>query len=169
MATNLVQPLDQSQAQLYCPMCDANGTPNVPLVRELHVCKCPFSHQYSSVGEAIARGAKMIPMPLNEQPPLTSIKMNVWVHPKVKELLEQRYRGRLIVTLDSVLGSLADGNVLIVTGADVDKIKKRGASNGAQIVSLLETTDNIATENAQLRSTIEKYENVFRSAGIGAQ
>ncbi len=167
MATNLVQPLDQSLAQLYCPMCAANGTPDVPLVREMHIVKCAFGHQYSSVSEAVARGAKMVPLPLNEQPPITSIKWPVWVHPKVKELLESRYRGRLIATLDSVLGSLADGNVLILTGKDVEKLKKRGLSNGSQIVAAFDAMDNADKERQEMQSKLERYESIFREAGIG--
>jgi len=169
MATNLIPPIDQSQAQLYCPMCDANGTPNVPLIRDMHICKCPFSHQYSSVAEAVARGARMIPMPLNEQPPVTSVKMTVWLHPRVKQILETKYRGRLIATTDVLLSSLADGSVLIMSGPDVDKLKKRGLNNGAQIVAALEAIDNTEAENRQLRAQIEKYESVFRAAGVGQQ
>ena len=167
MATNLVQPLDQAHAQLHCGLCIANGTPGVMLIREMHVLKCPLGHQFGSVDEAIARGAEMVPLPLNERPPQTSIKWPIWVHPKVKEMLEQKYRGRLIATLDSVMGSLADGNVVILTGKDVDKLKKRGLSNGPQILAAIEATDNTETENRQLRAQIEKYESVFRAAGIG--
>ena len=164
MATNLVPPLDQAQAQIYCPVCDANGTPSVPLVREMHICKCPFGHQYQSVADAVNRGAKMIPMPLNEQPPITSIKWQIWVHPKVKELLEQRYRGRLIATLDVLMSSLADGNVLIMSGPDVAKLKARGLNNGAQIVAALESQDQFEKERQQLMDKMAKYEEIFRQA-----
>lgn len=167
MATNLVPPLDQGLAQLFCGICESNGTPGVMLMREMHILKCPFSHQFSSTGEAIARGSKMVQTPLNEQPPQTSIKWPVWIHPKVKELLEQRYHGRLIATLDSVLGSLADGNVLIVEGKDVAALKKRGLSNGAQIVAALDAIDSADRDRQQMMDKIARYEEVFRAAGIG--
>jgi hypothetical protein len=167
MATNLVAPLDQSLAQLYCGLCKSNGTPNVMLIREMHLLKCPLGHQYSSVDEAMMRGAEMVPLPINERPPMTSVKWNVWVHPKVKELLEFKYKGRLIATLDVLLSSLADGNVLLISGEDVAKLKKRGISNGAQALAALEATDNTEAENRQLRAQVEKYESVFRQAGIG--
>ena len=166
MATNLVAPLDQAHAQLYCGICAANGNPGVMLIREMHLLKCPFSHQYSSVDEAIARGSTMVPLPLNERPPLTSVKWEVFIHPKVRDMLMQKYRGRLHATLDSMFGVLADGNVLVIEGKDAADMKKRGLSNGAQIISFINSTDSIQTENQQLRARLEQFEQLLRAAGV---
>jgi hypothetical protein len=148
-------------------MCKSNGTPGVMLIRETYMLKCPLGHQYSSFDEAIARGGEMVRLPVNEQPPPTSIKWPIWVNPRTKELIEKKYHGCVIATLDVLMGALADGNVLIIAGKDAAALKKRGLSNGLQIVSSLEATDNTETENKQLRAQIEKYESVFRAAGIG--
>jgi hypothetical protein len=179
MATNRLTPIDSNQLYVYCEVCKSNGTPNSPLIRAMNEVKCQFGHTFSGSlmmsvqpfsGDVPDTAAMdMIPMPLNEQPPPTSVKWQVWVHPKVRDMLEQKYRGRLIATLDSILGCLADGNVLIIEGKDVAKIKKRGASNGAQIIAMLDSMDNIESENRQLRAQIERYESVFRAAGVGQQ
>jgi hypothetical protein len=167
MATNLVAPLDQALAQIYCGLCKSNGTPNVMLIRETYLLRCPLGHQYSSFDEAIARGGEMVRLPVNEQPPPTSIKWAIFVNPKVKELIEKRFHGCVVATLDVLLGSLADGNVLIIAGKDAATLKKRGLSNGLQIISALEVTDNTETENRQLRAKLEQYDKIFRDAGIG--
>lgn len=146
-------------------MCAANGTSDVPLVREMHICKCAFGHQYSSVAEAVNRGAKMVPLALNEQPPVTSVKMTVWVHPKVKEMLENKYRGRLIATTDVLLSSLADGNVMILSGEDVAKLKKRGIRNGTDMVAALESMDHTARERDEALKQLEKFQEILRAVG----
>lgn len=136
------------------------------LTREMHNLKCYLGHQFSSVSEAIARGATMVPLEPNEQPPLTSVKMNVWVHPKVKDMLEQRYRGRLIATLDSIFGCLADGNVMIITGADVEKLKKHGIANGTQMVAAINALDSTEREKQQLMARLEQFEQLLKVAGV---
>ena len=45
---NLVKPLDESKAYVYCPRCRDAGTESAMLTREMHVFKCQFGHQYSS-------------------------------------------------------------------------------------------------------------------------
>ena len=177
MATNRVAPLDDNSLYVYCETCKANGTPNSPLIRSMNEVQCQFGHKFSGSMMMSVRPfsgdspdtahMSMVPMPLNEQPPPTSIKVQFWLHPKVKEALEQRYRGNLIATTDSVLSALADGNVLLISGPDVAKLHKRGLKNGCQIIAALEATDNIESENRQLRAQIEKYESVFRAAGVG--
>ena len=177
MATNRVAPLDDNSLYVYCETCKANGTPNSPLIRSMNEVQCQFGHKFSGSMMMSVRPfsgdspdtahMSMVPMPLNEQPPPTSEKWTVWIHPKVRAMLEHKYKGRLIATLDSIFGCLADGNVLILEGKDVAKLKKRGASNGAQVIALIETMDGIEVENRQLRAQVEKYESVFRAAGVG--
>ena len=166
MATNLVQPLDPALAQLYCGICTANGVPDMMLVREMHLLKCNLGHQYQSVGEAVARGSTMVPLPLNERPPLTSVKIALWVNPKVKEILETKYRGRLIATTDVLLSSLADGNVMILSGEDVAKLKKRGIRNGNEMVAALESMDQTARERDDAMRQIERFQEVLKAAGV---
>lgn len=167
MATNLVAPLDQALAQMHCGMCKSNGTPGVMLIREMHLLKCPLGHQFSSWDEALSRGGEMVRLPVNEQPPPTSVKWPIWINPRAKSLIEQRYHGCIIATIDVLMGALADGNVLIIGGPDATKLKKRGLSNAGQMIAALEATDNTENENRQLRAQIERYEAVFRQAGIG--
>jgi hypothetical protein len=168
MATNMVIPLDQAMAQLYCGVCISNGTPGVMLMREMHLLKCGLGHQFNSVDEAIARGSTMVPLPLNERPPITSVKWEVFIHPKVRDMLTQKYRGRLWATLDSIFGVLADGNVLVIEGKDAAKLKARGAANGTQVIALLASMDSIESENKQLRAKIEQYDAIFRQAGVSS-
>jgi hypothetical protein len=177
MATNRVMSLDTNSLYIYCPTCEANGTKNVPVNRDMDTAKCAFGHTFTGSLMMTVRpfsgdlpdtaNMSMVPLSSNEQPPPTSIKWNIWVNPKVKELLESKFKGNLIATTDVLLSSLADGNVLIMSGPDVAKLKKRGISNGAQCVAALEASDNADAENRQLRAQIEKYESVFRQAGIG--
>jgi hypothetical protein len=167
MATNLVQSLDQSQAQLFCKYCEDNGAGEVPLIREMHVAKCCFGHIYSSIGEAVARGCRMIPMPLNEQPPITSVKFVTWCHPKIKELLEQKYRGRLIATLDSVYSALADGAVMIVAGADVLELKKMGIRNGTEMLAAIKSMKQSDRERDEAVRELDKLKELLRQVGVG--
>lgn len=176
MATNRVMPLDDSQLYVYCEVCKANGNPNSPLVRAMNEVTCKFGHKFSgsmmmsvapfSGDQPDTASMSMVPLPINEQPPLTSEKWSVWVHPKVRAMLEQKYKGRLIATLDSIFGCLADGNVLILEGKDVAKLKKRGLSNGAQITAFVESTDAVQIENQQLRARLEQFEQLLRAAGV---
>jgi hypothetical protein len=92
--------------------------------------------------------------------------MTLWVHPKVKDTLESKYRGRLIATTDVLLSSLADGNVLIMSGEDVAKLHKRGLKNGAQILSALDASDNTERENQQLRTRLEQFDALLKQAGV---
>jgi len=177
MATNRVMPLDPNSLYIHCPTCEANGTKNVPVNRDMDTAKCALGHTFTgslmmtvrpfSGDQPDTAHMSMVPLSSNEQPPPTSVKWSVWINPKVKELLESRFKSNLIATLDVLLSSLADGNVLLMSGPDVGKLKKRGLSNGAQIIAALDATDNTETENRQLRAQIEKYESVFRAAGVG--
>jgi hypothetical protein len=177
MATNRVMPLDPNSLYIHCPTCEANGTKNVPVMREMDTCKCQLGHTFTgslmmsvrpfSGDQPDTAHMSMIPMAINEQPPPTSIKWNIWVNPKVKELLESKFKGNLIATTDVLLSALADGNVLIMSGPDVAKLKKRGISNGAQCVAALEASDSVENENRELRAKVEKYTDIFRQAGIG--
>jgi hypothetical protein len=81
-------------------------------------------------------------------------------------MLMQKYSGRLHATLDSMFGVLADGNVLVIEGKDAADMKKRGLSNGAQIISFINSTDSIQTENQQLRTRLEQFEQLLRAAGV---
>jgi hypothetical protein len=176
MATNRVMPLDDSQFYVYCDVCKANGTPNSPLVRSMNEVKCQFGHTFSGSMMMSVRpfsgdqpdtvNMDMVKTPISEQPPPTSVKTTFWLHPRVIEALKNRYPYNLIATADTVLSSLADGNVLIISGADVAKLKKRGCSNGAQIVAALEAMDGTEIENKQLRDKIARYEEVFKAAGV---
>jgi hypothetical protein len=169
-------PIDSNQLYVYCEVCKANGNPTSPLARSMDKVQCSFGHIFSgSMMMSVAANSgdlpdtanmSMVPLPINEQPPLTSEKRSVWVHPKVWTMLEQKYKGRMIATLDSIFGCLADGNVLILEGKDVAKLKKRGLSNGAQVIAYIDSTDSIQSENAQLRSRIEQFESLLRAAGV---
>jgi hypothetical protein len=169
-------PLDPNSLYMYCPTCEANGTKNVPVSRDMDTAKCALGHTFTGSLMMSVRPfsgdlpdtahMSMVPMAINEQPPPTSVKWNVWINPKIKEMLESKFKGNLIATMDVLLSSLADGNVLLMSGPDVAKLKKRGISNGAQCVAALEASDNADAENRQLRAQIEKYEAIFRQVQV---
>jgi hypothetical protein len=176
MATNPVQPLDDSQLYVYCEVCKQNGNPQSPLVRAMNEVQCRFGHKFSgslmmtvrqfSGDQPDTANMSMVPLPLNEQPPLTSEKWitpPIWVHPKVKAMLLEKYKGRWIATLDSVFGALADGNVLIITGAEVAKLKKKGISNGSQVVAALESLDQSNRERDEAVKELDKFREMLRT------
>jgi hypothetical protein len=176
MATNRVAPLDDSQLYVYCPTCQSNGNPKSPLIRVMDSVKCQFGHPFQgsmmmtvpafSGLQPDTAQMSMVEMPRDEQPPVTSEKWTVWIHPKVRGMLQQKYRGRLIATLDSMFGCLADENVLILSGQDVGKLRKRGIKNGAQVIAAIEAMDSMGNENKQLRERVEQFESLLKAVGV---
>jgi hypothetical protein len=178
MATNPVQPLDDSQLYVYCEVCKQNGNPQSPLVRAMNEVQCRFGHKFSGSLMMTVRQFSgdvpdtahmdMVKTPINERPPLTSVKFTVWLHPKAIEGLQRRYPANLIATTDSVLSALADGNVLILSGPEVAKLHKRGIRNGTQIVASIEAMENSNKERDEAVRELEKLRELLRAVGVGS-
>lgn len=177
----IVKPLDTNSLYAYCPTCESNGNPSVMLMRAMDEVKCALGHQFSgqqlmSVAGHSEQGATASPTSnlnmvklVDFQPdtPLdTDVKWPVFVHPKVRELLEQKFKGRLWVTISTHLAALADNAVVVLSGPDAAKLRKRGLTTGPQIVAALEAAATADSEREQLQRKIMDYENIFRQAGV---
>ncbi|HXN71535.1 MAG TPA: hypothetical protein VN861_03165 [Candidatus Acidoferrales bacterium] len=177
----LLKPIDSNCLYVYCAACEANGNPNVMLMRELDKVSCPLGHIYSgqqlmSVAGHSEQGATVAPTSnLNmvklvdfqpDSPLDTDIKWNIFVHPQVRSLLEQKFKGRLWVTISTHLAALADNAIVILSGADAAKLRKRGLTTSPQIVAALDASAELEKEVARLQAQVEQYANIFRQAGV---
>ena len=177
----LLKPIDSNCLYMYCPSCEANGTPNSMLMRELDTVKCSLGHHFSgqqlmSVAGHSEQGATVAPTSnLNmvklvafqpDQPLETDVKQSIYCHPKVWEILKVKFKGRLWVTISTHLAALADSAIVILSGADAAKLRKRGLTTGPQIVAALEAAAVAESEREQLQRRITDYENIFRQAGV---
>lgn len=161
---NLVPPLDESQAYVHCPACRDNGTPNVPLKREMHKFCCPFQHTFDWL-QLQRMHAEMVPMSaiLKEQPNPTAIKWPVWVMPQTKTALEEKLAGRLYTTIGTMLDLLADDAILFIQGSEAAELRKRGLVNGSQILSALDSFKQMEKERSEAVERLERMQQMLRS------
>ncbi len=167
----LVKELDQSKVYAYCPNCRANGNPSVPLSRDMHVMRCPFGHQISGE-QLIQSGADMVKSGeiFPEQPTITDIKWSIWVNPKVKERLEQKFAGRIMITVATLLAALSDDALVMITGEQAAKLRAEGIKSGAEMLSAVEMSKETARNLVEANSQIEKFMGMLRQVQIpGAQ
>src|SRR5580693_1267009 len=141
MPTNIVPPLDTRRAYMFCPLCDRNGV-KTELRREQHMMLCGLGHafEYAMIQQMMKSGnpPEMIHTEVIEQPPDHAEKIGVWMHPKTWQLLQERYKGRLLVTVGTVMDALADGSIIFITGEDAIKLRAAGIKGSKDMVSMVE-------------------------------
>ena len=175
--TNILKPLDESLAYMYCPTCRDAGTPNVQLRRSMHEVVCPFGHKpqfaYTKegtlvgVGQAQA-GSDMVPFShvMKESPASTWIKWPIYVHPEVKAKIETKYPENWITSIGVLLNAFADGSLIMITGEEATKLRTHGIKNGAQMVSCAEGMKEAERERDQAVKELDKLQSVLKAAGI---
>lgn len=135
--------------------------------RDMHRLSCPFGHQGEWV-EIARMNPVMSPMSdvYTDTPNPQAVKWSVWVMPRVRELIEARFQGRLWTTLATLFDCLADDQVIILQGSEVKELKKRGLSNGSQIVAALDAYKQMERERDQAVEQLERMQAVLSSAGL---
>ena len=170
MGSATLNTLQPDLAYIFCPACRNAGTPNVPLRRDMHVIRCVINpgHQFSF--EQLQRvGADMAPMSavLTETPNPTSIVWKIYVAPATKASIEERYPGRVIVTVATLLDALADDELIFITGAEAADLKKRGLRSGLDIISALNSFAQLEKERGEAIAQLDKVRGML--AGIGLE
>jgi len=169
MGSAILRPLDESLAYIYCSICRNNGTPNVPLRRQMHQIVCSINPAHIFSWEQLQRtNPDMVPMSavLTEQPSPTSIAWKIFVAPRTKETLETKLAGRIHVTIGTLLDSLADDQVIFIQGSEAAELKKRGMSNGATIISALNSYAQLEKDRTEAVAKLERLTQILRSVGV---
>lgn len=164
-----LKPIDDSLAYTHCPLCKRNGTAGVMLRREKHEFVCPFQHRFNWA-QLQQFPLEMTPMSaiVTEQPDPNCIKMAVWVLPDTKARLEEKFAGRLIVTLGTFLAALADDQLVILTGEDAAKLRAKGIRNSVQIVAAIEAQEQSERERTEAVNNLLRLMSALKMAGAGA-
>jgi len=163
----LVTALDAAKAYTWCPICRQNGNNDSPVLRDGHVLKCNFGHQLS--GSDLQRfGADMVKADeiFLEQPTITDIKWPIFLNPKVKAKLEQKYAGRIMITIATCLAALADDSIVMITGEQATELRKLGIKNGAEMLSTVKQAKETEKELADAVAQIDKFMTILKAAQI---
>jgi hypothetical protein len=169
MGSATLKIMDDGAAYMYCPICQRAGTPNVPLRRQMHTITCTLNagHQFSF--EQLRRmSAEMQPMStmLTETPNPNSIVWKIYVAPRTKESIEERYPGRVIVTVATLLDALADDELIFITGAEAADLKKRGLRNGIDIIAALNSFAQLEKERGEAIAQLDRVRGMLSSLGV---
>jgi len=163
----IVPQINESLAYTYCPTCRDNGNQNVMLTRELHLMKCPFGHTFQW-GDLQRRRAEMTPMGdiFQEQPNPEAMKWPIFVMPRVKMMLEEKFKGRVMTTIATMLDLLVDDSVIFIQGSEAQELKKRGLNNGAQIIAALNSMTGLEKQRSDAIEQLQRLQRLLRDAGV---
>jgi hypothetical protein len=101
----------------------------------------------------------------HETPTITDVKWSVWVNPKVREKLESKFSGRLMITLGTYLAALADDSMIILTGEEAAKLRKLGVHNGKEMLASIEGGKVAERERDEAVKSVEKFMGILNAAG----
>lgn len=162
-----IRPLDPALAYTFCTICRANGNPSSPLQRDGHILKCGFGHQPSGqqLQQEGADMVKAVDMFL-EQPSPTDVKWGIFINPQVRAKLEEKFRGRLLITIGTLLAALADGSLVMITGEQARDLKKLGINNGAEMLSMAKSMEQTEKERTQLLEQVSRFQDLLKQVGV---
>ena len=163
----LITELDQAKAYVWCPICRQNGNQNSPILRDGYVLKCNFGHQLSGA-QLEQFGADMVKATelFIEQPTITDMAWKIFINPKVKEKLEQKFAGRIMATVATLLAALSDDTLVMITGEQAAKLRKLGIKNGAEMLAAVESSKETEKELQVANDQINKFLTMIKSAGV---
>lgn len=167
---SLVKPLDNALAYTYCPTCRLNGNARSPLVRQMHEIKCSLGHSFTG-GQLQSMLADMVPMQdiQPETPSITDEKWSIWINPKVRVRLEQKFPNRVIFTVATLLAALADDQLVMITGEQGEKLRKEhGIKSGAEMLAALESMKQTEQERAEAVKELDKMQKLIATVMYGA-
>ena len=101
-----------------------------------------------------------------ETPTLTDIKWPVWINPKVKERIEQKFHGRVMITVATYLAAIADDSIVLITGEQAKKLRDHGIKNGAEMVALAESVKQLEKEKDEAIQQILRFQDILKQAGV---
>jgi hypothetical protein len=166
----LVRELDQGLAYTFCPTCRLAGNPKSPLARDMHQLKCALGHSFTGA-QLQAMYADMVPMASiqPEVPSITDVKWSIWINPKVKEKLEQKFPNRIIFTVATLLAALADDSLVMITGEQGEKLRKEyQVKSGAEIIAKFESLKQCEEERDSAVKELDKFQKMMQAVMAGA-
>ena len=105
----------------------------------------------------------------HEQPTITDMKWGIFVNPSVKAKLEQKFAGRIMVTLGTFLAALADDAMVMITGEQAAELRKLGVHNGQEMLAVIKQAKETERELDDARTVDRKiHDRVEVGWGAGS-
>lgn len=101
-----------------------------------------------------------------EQPSPTDVKWGIFINPQVRAKLEEKFRGRLLITIGTLLAALADGSLVMITGEQARDLKKLGINNGAEMLSMAKSMEQTEKERTQLLEQVSRFQDLLKQVGV---
>jgi hypothetical protein len=162
---NIIPHLDPSRSYIFCVRCEDMGHPNVEMRMDTHRFICPLQHELDihTVQKLVAAGRKlhMVPLTIIESPPASSIQIKFWIHPATWAVIQEKFAGRMISTMDTFFNYLASGTIMFITGEDVTKLKALGISKPQDVIAAVEGMKELEELHKAL---IAKLQPIFDAA-----
>ncbi len=163
---NIVPRLDDSRSYIFCPTCETYGNNEVEMRRDGHRFVCPLNHELDvhTVQRLVKAGRKlhMGPLVIQENPSPNMVKATFWIHPDALASIQEKFKGRIISTMDTFFNMLSDyPNFIIINGDDAEKLKKHGLNSGKDILSMAEGQKELEETH---RALIERLTPIFNAA-----
>ena len=150
---------------MFCPRCQIDSGNKVELRRDMYMFRCSFGHAYDGP-QLEAMHPEMIKLQLQEQINPNAVKLIVWAMPKVKQALEEKFVGRLNVTLATVCENLVNDEVIFIDGKEAAELRRLGLKNGATVLAAVKAAKEQELENQELQKQISLLAPILRAAGI---
>jgi hypothetical protein len=169
--TNIVPQLDDHRAYVFCPTCKLNGT-QIELRRDTYQFRCDFGHvfEYARLQQMIDGGQAELLIRLNviENPSDHSQAYKVFMIPQTWERLNQKFAGRLWVTLGTVFDALADDSIIFIEGKDVKEMRTMGIKTGKDIIAAIHSAKELEKQIADMQKQLELLKPILAAAGVQA-
>src|SRR4029077_14969287 len=96
-----------------------------------------------------------------------AVKWPIWVMPATKQRLEERFSGRVIVTLLTIMAAIADDSVIFIEGDDAHKLRDMGIINGKQMLVVAEKSKELEEQLAEMNRKLAMLAPLLKEAGVG--
>ena len=171
-----IRPLSRDSAYTYCPICRDNGVPNSLLHRDsVGKISCQFNHSpsilvpdsgTSGLAPMTADAIKAVDLQ-PEIPLITDVAWKIFIQPQTKAKFEEKFKGRGMATISTLLMALVDNAIVIITGPDAIKLRKLGIKSGQEMLAFVESMKSIEKERDDLASQVTKFMKLMQSATAG--
>ena len=171
--TNILPRLEPHRSYILCPTCEDQGHPDVEMRRptsDSASFECPLRHTLDvhTVQKLVAAGRQlhMVPLQVIEQPPPGHVKASdFWIHPETLAILKDKFKGRIIVTMNTFFNMLCDPDLIFINGQDAAKLKRYGLNSGKDILAMAEGRKELEETHRALIERITPILNAASAAG----
>ena len=110
----------------------------------------------------MGRQIHMTPLIVQENPSPNQIKHPFWIHPDTLAILQEKFKGRFISTMDTFFNLLTTyPDFILISGDDAKKLKQRGLNSAKDILSMAEGQKELEETH---RALIERLTPIFNAA-----